>query len=141
MTLASPVKIQQIIASDIGELSLVEESPNDGEYRIKENLWVTPDGNYLSSEGGDIFRTSDLTYVSSLKRTGPELFLAVVINESQDKFLALSSDSEIHEYKLSTWELIDTNENFAAAKHLVSYNGKFYVIYQRYGCNYLEKIN
>ncbi|QIL91084.1 PKD domain-containing protein [Microbulbifer sp. SH-1] len=76
-------------------------------HRVNGNIWVSPDGNYLISRGGDIFRTSDLSFVFGL--TSEEVRIEQLAFDTAEKLaFALLSDGSVQYFNLSSWLQVDT---------------------------------
>ncbi len=74
------------------------DSPYHGSYYIKGKVWVTPDGTYLISAGGDVFLASDMTFVQTL--TDVSFIKDLVFDEVGGLFYLLTTDS-LKEFSLT----------------------------------------
>lgn len=76
-------------------------------YRVEGDIWASPDGNYLITRGGDIFRTSDLSFVSALTAQGIQIE-QLVFDATENVAFALLSNGSVQYFNLTTWLQIDS---------------------------------
>ena len=82
-------------------------SAYSGSYRVNGNIWVSPDGNYLITRGGDIFRTSDLAFVSGLAVQNVYIE-QLAFDPLENVAFALLSDGTASYFNMTSWLQIDS---------------------------------
>ncbi|WP_066960908.1 PKD domain-containing protein [Microbulbifer sp. Q7] len=88
-------------------IELVGDSPYHGDHRVRGGVWVTPDGNYLVSRGGDIFKTSDMTYVASM--TSESVYIdQLIFDEVENTVFAVTTENNIQYFNMSSWMPVGT---------------------------------
>lgn len=113
---------------DISTFSIVEgklqsevDSPYHGEYRLNENLKISPDGRYLLNGLGGIFRASaisnaDMTYIGALDRP----FTSIAFDLIYGELYSANGKNLIQVYDYNT---------FVADYQLTSYGNINYMFY------------
>lgn len=86
-------------------ITSVGDSPYHGDFTIGGRVWITPDGNYLISRGGHVFRTDNMTYVQTLEgfEEGDELITALNFDSQQNLAFIVTDKGEVPYFNLSTW--------------------------------------
>lgn len=69
-----------------------DDSPYHGDYKVSGDIWVTPDGQYVLTRAGDVFRVSDMTYVVSFF-TDYNQFIDVTFDVENNKMIAVTSEN------------------------------------------------
>lgn len=138
-TALSPTDIHKFDAQSTNLLSL-GDSPYHGDHRLYGPLWVTPDGKYIITGGGDIVQAADLTYVKGL--TAPSVSIKALTFDSLNKQLIIvNSNLELVSYDLATLtqkSVIATN--VAEPKIIYVFDGSLYLMHSNLAGQALDKI-
>lgn len=81
------------------------DSPYHGDHRVSGNIWTSPDGQYLISKGGDLFRSDDMTFVMNLTAQN-ESVTQLQFDEEQNLLFVLTSDNKLKYFNLTSWQLV-----------------------------------
>ena len=103
---SSPSDFEKFDISGTGIVS-VGDSPYHGDHSIAGQVWVSPAGDILVSRGGDIFRTSDMTYVQSISGINGAI-KQVTFDSAQNLAFVVMLDGQVSYYNLTTWVEIDS---------------------------------
>ncbi len=103
-TLVSPSDFIKFDISGSG-IERIGDSPYHGDHRIAGDIWVTPDGNYLITRGGDIFRASDMTFVRNLTDAGI-LIEQLAFDETENLVFMIGSDDKVVYFNLTSFEKV-----------------------------------
>ncbi|MBE9567448.1 MAG: hypothetical protein IMF14_02045, partial [Proteobacteria bacterium] len=126
---SSPSDIEKFDISGIG-ITLLGDSPYHGDYRMNGNVWVTPDGNYVITRGGDIFLSSDMTYVTGLTATGTNIQDLSFDNASGSVSIIGESFSSsfVYTYDLTDWSLLSTSNALSNPQYLMMTDSLSYLL-------------
>ena len=98
---SSPSDFSKFDISGAG-IEFLEESPYHGDHRVRGGVWVSPDGKYLVSRGGDIFKTSDMTYVASM--TAESVYIEqLIFDEAENTVFAVTTENNIQYFNMTSW--------------------------------------
>ncbi len=75
--------------------------------RVGDKVWVTPDGEYLISAGGDVFSASDLSFVQSMTPAGKSIS-TLRFDSARDLIFVVDSSGALAYYNSVSFEHIDT---------------------------------
>lgn len=98
----SPSDFNKFDISGLGITGL-RDSPYHGDHRIDGNIWATPDGQFLITRGGDLFLSSDMTFVRSITPNNISLSAVNFNIDNQLAFLSYS-DNSTHAFNLTSFE-------------------------------------
>ena len=96
--------------------------------RIYGDIWVTPDGKYIITGGGDILLTSNMTFVRGLTATNVSI-KALTFDEANNLLVIVNSNLELVSYDLTTLvqkSVIKTG--VAEPKAIYVFSGSVYLI-------------
>jgi len=109
-----------------GEVEYLGDSPYNGEHRIKDGLFIHPDGMYLLSMGGDIFscssqQSNDLQFIQEI--THDKIYTAA-FDKEHDAIFTVESDG-IRYYDDTTYELIGIIHLQPDRHNYISFNSDY----------------
>ncbi|WP_287243824.1 hypothetical protein, partial [Pseudoalteromonas sp.] len=109
------------ISSD--DIEALGDSPYHGDYEINGRVWVTPNGEFVISRGGDVFYSSDMTHGMAIAGLDSDI-IEVVFDETQNLALVLT-DSKVIRLNLSNFVEQDSISSQSSG-HLLDANNQFY---------------
>ena len=121
-----PSDIHKYDVQGVGITSL-GDSPYHGDHRMDGRVWVTPDGKYLITAGGDVFLSADMTYVKSMIASNLSI-RSVAFNTVNQTAVVLGSDNSVVEYSLSSFTQGTTLSTIPDPREIVIVNGSVYVL-------------
>lgn len=123
---SSPSDIEKFDISGTAITSL-GDSPYHGDYRMNGNIWLNPDGEYLITRGGDLFYSSDMTFVNNISTVG-NLIEKVTFDATNNKMYTIESDGMVKKYETESFTLESTDSSLTNPSSLFFYNEQLYII-------------
>lgn len=134
----SPSDIEKFDISGVG-ISSLGDSPYHGDHRMGGNVWVTPDGNYLITRGGDLFSSFDMSYIASLTDVGVNIE-DLSFEASEQSVVLIGSDNVLYRYDLTTFTEMASNNQISTPQFILKTNNEMYIVsWQATGINLLLK--
>lgn len=104
------------------------DSPYHGDHRMSGNVWVTPNGQYLITAGGDVYLSSDMTYVKSMT-SQDVLIKSLAFNTNNQTVVTLGSDKKVTTYSLDGFGISGAATTaFADPREIIVIGNKVYLL-------------
>lgn len=100
-------------------------------HRYNGDMWVTPDGKYLISRGGDVYLSADFSFVASLTDAS-QTVTDISFDTTSNLAIIVLSDSNIMALNLISMQVITTTKVFGQAS-LALINGGSLVVFTEQG--------
>jgi len=88
------------------EITSLGDSPYHGDHRVSGNVWVTPDSNTILTRGGDLFNSSDMSFIGNL--TSSDEYIVDVSFDADTNLGLIVTDNQIR--------LLNTQSLFSIGK-------------------------
>jgi hypothetical protein len=122
----SPSDIEKFDISG-SAITSIGDSPYHGDYRMSGNIWVSPDGDYLITRGGDLFYSSDMTFVNNITTVGNSIE-KIAFDVTNNKMYSIESDGMVKKYETGSFTLESSDDSLSNPSSLFFYNEQLYVI-------------
>lgn len=124
----SPSDIEKFDISGVGITSL-GDSPYHGDHRMEGDVWVTPNGSHVITRGGDLFLSSNMTFVKSLTSSGVEI-RKIAFDATENVAVLLLSNNTRAVLNLQSFEFLHEMEMLATVSDLFFSGGALYYLVQ-----------
>ncbi|MES2824773.1 MAG: PKD domain-containing protein [Pseudomonadota bacterium] len=121
-------------------LQSLGDSPYHGDHRIYGDIWITPDGKYLITGGGDILLTSDMTYVRGLTTTNLSI-KTLAFDPTNNLLVVVNSNLDLVSYDLTTlMQKSVIKAGVSDPKIIYIFNGSVYLMHNSAGSQVIDKV-